>query len=174
VIPIPGPNAAIAALSAAGCTRPGFLFYGFPPAQAGARRTVLTSLAAVPWDVVLYESPHRVRETLADMEALLGKDRELVIARELTKLFETIHRCALGEAQAWLDADPNRLKGEFVLIVQGSGRTQRSAVDEAGERALQVLLPELPLAQAVRLAARISGAKKNQLYQRALALKTVE
>jgi 16S rRNA (cytidine1402-2'-O)-methyltransferase len=105
---------------------------------------------------------------------LLGKDRELVIARELTKLFETIHRCALGEAQAWLDADPNRLKGEFVLIVQGSGRTQRSAVDEAGERALQVLLPELPLAQAVRLAARISGAKKNQLYQRALALKTVE
>jgi 16S rRNA (cytidine1402-2'-O)-methyltransferase len=171
VVPIPGASALIAALCAAGRAGPGFVFLGFLPPQLAARRKALGACAPLPWDLVFYESPHRVRETLADMQDLLGRERELVIARELTKLFESLHRCTLGESLAWLDADVNRLKGEFVLIVSGAPRAQEAAAAQAGERALQVLLGELPVAQAVRLAAQISGARKNDLYQRALALK---
>jgi 16S rRNA (cytidine1402-2'-O)-methyltransferase len=171
VVPIPGASALIAALSAAGRTGPGFVFLGFLPSQRSARRKALEASASLAWDLVFYESPHRVREALADMQELLGPQREVVIARELTKLFESLHRCTLGEALAWLDADVNRLKGEFVLIVSGAQRAREDAAARAGEGALQVLLGELPVAQAVRLAAQISGARKNDLYQRALALK---
>jgi 16S rRNA (cytidine1402-2'-O)-methyltransferase len=171
VISIPGPSALIAALSVAGRPGPGFVFLGFLPSQRSARRKALETCAPLAWDLVFYESPHRLRETLADMQDLLGSERELVIARELTKLFESLHRCTLGAALPWLDADPNRLKGEFVLVVSGQRRGQEDAIAQAGERALQVLLGELPVAQAVRLAAQISGARKNELYQRALALK---
>lgn len=171
VVPIPGASALIAALSAAGRAGPGFVFLGFLPPQRSARRKALETCAPLAWDLVFYESPHRVRETLADMQDLLGPWREVVIARELTKLFESLHRCALGEVLAWLDADSNRVRGEFVLIVAGAQRAREDAVWQAGERALQVLVGELPVAQAVRLAAQISGARKNDLYQRALALK---
>jgi 16S rRNA (cytidine1402-2'-O)-methyltransferase len=170
VIPVPGANAAIAALSAAGRSGRGFVFAGFLPAQAGARRKALASLAPLPWDLVFYEAPHRVRDALADMQAILGPQRELIVARELTKLFETIHRCTLGTALAWLEADANRLMGEFVLIVQGNPAAEADAAQALGERALSALLEELPVAQAARLAARISGARKNELYQRALEI----
>lgn len=171
VVPIPGASALIAALSAAGRAGPGFVFLGFLPSQRSARRKALEGAASLAWDLVFYESPHRVREALADMQDLLGPQRELLIARELTKLFESLHRCALGEGLAWLDADVNRVRGEFVLIVSGAQRVREDAAARAGEGALQVLLRELPVAQAVRLAAQISGAKRNDLYQRALALK---
>jgi 16S rRNA (cytidine1402-2'-O)-methyltransferase len=174
VIPVPGANAAIAALSAAGRTGPGFVFAGFLPSQAGARRKALALLAPLPWDLVFYEAPHRLHDAIADMQALLGPQRELTIARELTKLFETIHRSTLGAAPAWLEADANRLKGEFVLIVQGNPAAAADAAEELGERALQALLEELPVAQAARLAARISGARRNELYQRALEIKQSE
>jgi 16S rRNA (cytidine1402-2'-O)-methyltransferase len=171
VCPIPGANAAIAALSAAGLAAPHFLFYGFLPVKAGARRSALTDLRELPYALVFYEAPHRVLECVAELAATLGGEREIVIARELTKLFEAIHRCPLGEAGAWLAADPNRQRGEFVLIVSGAQAQQQEGLPAEAERVLRLLLAELPLKQAAALAAAISGARKNELYERALALR---
>jgi 16S rRNA (cytidine1402-2'-O)-methyltransferase len=171
VCPIPGANAAIAALSAAGLAAPHFLFYGFLPAKPSARRTALEALRALPYALVFYEAPHRITECVADLASVLGGEREIVIARELTKLFEAIHRCALDEASAWLAADANRQRGEFVLIVSGARADAREAVPAEAERVLRLLLAELPLKQAAALAAAITGARKNELYARALALR---
>jgi len=170
VIPIPGPSAVIAALSVAGVSDGHFLFYGFLPARGAARLRELERLRQVPWVLVFYEAPHRVREALLDFEQTLGGERHVIIARELTKMFETIHACTLGDACAWLDADPNRSRGEFVLIVEGAAVNGDADAEEA-ERVLKVLLAQLPLKQAVQLAADITGAKKNALYQRALELR---
>jgi 16S rRNA (cytidine1402-2'-O)-methyltransferase len=170
VVPIPGPSAAVAALSASGYTQPHFLFYGFLPAKAGERRTALAPLRELPYLLVFYEAPHRVVETVTDLAAVLGESRRVVIARELTKLFETIHACSLAEAAHWLQEDANRTKGEFVLIVEGAAK-DRDATLSAGQRVLEVLLTELPVKQAAALAARISGARKNELYELALKLK---
>jgi 16S rRNA (cytidine1402-2'-O)-methyltransferase len=173
VIPVPGPSALIAALSAAGIGAPHFLFYGFLPGKAGARRAALAALTSLPHALVFYEAPHRVLETVEDMALCLGPQRTVTIARELTKLFESFHRCSLAEAPPWLQADANRLKGEFVLIVDGAV----AAPDEGAEqsrRVLEILLRELPLKQAVQLAAEITGAKRNALYERALQLKKTD
>ena len=170
VVPIPGANAAAAALSASGLAGPGFVFCGFLPSKAGERRKSLEALAELPFLLVFYEAPHRVRETVDDLAAVFGGSRRVVIARELTKLFETIHGCPLAEAAAWLDADSRRLKGEFVLIVEGAAR-RGDAVPSEAERALAVLLETLPVKQAAAIAARITGARKNDLYARALELK---
>ena len=170
VVPVPGANAAVAALSASGCTEPQFLFHGFLPSKAGERRTALAALEELPYLLVFYEAPHRVFDTVMDLATVLGESRRVVIARELTKLFETIHVCKLGEAAQWLEADANRTKGEFVLIVEGAAK-DRDAVLSAGRRALEVLLEELPVKQAAALAARITGARKNELYELALKLK---
>ena len=170
VVPIPGPTAAAAALSASGFAGPQFLFYGFLPAKAGERVKVLEALAAEPHLLVFYEAPHRVADTVADLAQVLGASRRLVIARELTKLFETIHACELGAAEAWLAADANRVKGEFVLIVEGAD-PDRDETLERGRHALEILLEELPVKQAAALAARITGARKNELYDLALELK---
>jgi len=170
VVPIPGPNAAAAALSASGLTGPHFLFYGFLPAKAGERRTALDELAALRYILVLYEAPHRIADTLADLAASFGSSRRIVIARELTKLFETIHECALGEAAAWVAEDANRVKGEFVLIVEGA-QEDRDAVMTEARRTLEILLEELPVKQAAALAAKITRARKNELYDLALELK---
>lgn len=169
IIPLPGPNAAVAAFSAAGLPDEHFLFVGFLPAKVGARRTAIRQLAAVPAALVLYEAPHRVVETVADLVALLEPQRELVIARELTKLFEQIARMPLAEAPGWLAADADRLRGEFVLIV--SGPPPRQGIDAETERVLALLLAELPLKQAAKLAAEITGQPRNALYERALQLK---
>jgi 16S rRNA (cytidine1402-2'-O)-methyltransferase len=170
IVPVPGPSALTAALSAAGVTDAGFRFCGFLPAQPAARRRALRGLQALSCPLVFYEAPHRVRETVADLAEELGSGREIVIARELTKLFETLHACRLAEAVAWLDGDPNRVKGEFVLVVEGAPEGRDLEVEE-GERVLAILLRELPLKQAVQLAAEITGAKRNTLYARALELK---
>ena len=170
VVPVPGPSALTAALSAAGVSAPHFLFYGFLPAKASARQEALAILAPLAYRLIFFETPHRVGRTLADMAEILGPERELVVARELTKVFESFHRCSLGHALPWLSEDPNRSRGEFVLIVEGAAELPSHA-QGAGEHALEVLLRELPLKQSVQLAAEISGARKNALYARALELK---
>lgn len=169
VVPLPGACAAITALSASGLDAPHFLFYGFLPTKAGQRERELQSLAPLPYTLVFYEAPHRIEDTLGALAQVLGGDREIVICRELTKLFETIQPLALKDAPDWLAADPNRRKGEFVLLVQGAPE-----VDGAGdgERVLALLLAEgLPVKQCAKLAAEITGAAKNDLYARALAMK---
>ena len=169
VIPLPGPNAAVAAMSAAGLEDPRFLFVGFLPAKAGARRRAIEEVAAVDAALVFYEAPHRVTETLAELVELLEPQREVVIARELTKMFEQIVRMPLADAPAWLAADANHLRGEFVLVV--SGPPPRVGLDAETERVLTALLAELPVKQAAKLAAEITGQPKNALYARALELK---
>ena len=168
VIPLPGPCAATTALSASGLPDEHFLFHGFLPSKAGQRRKAIDELRGHSCALVFYEAPHRVLETVADLAAVLG-DRTLVIARELTKLFESIHSGPLTAAPEWLKEDPNRQRGEFVLIVSGApARTN----DREGERVLKLLLAEnLSVKQAARLAAAITGAAKNALYEQALALK---
>ena len=170
VIPIPGASAAVAALSASGFTAPHFLFYGFLPNKSGARCTVLQDLIEYPYSLVFYEAPHRILESVADLQTVFGDEREIVLARELTKLFENIHRCKLGEAMAWLHSDPNNQRGEFVLLVAGAAVRQGGLCQEA-EKTLALLLEELPLKQAVQLAVKITGENKNVLYQRALEIK---
>lgn len=167
VVPVPGPNAAIAALSASGLTDPHFLFYGFLPAKEAARRKAIAALKALPCALVFYEAPHRIEETVADLVSELEPQRTLVIARELTKLFESIVSLPLAEAPAWLAAEENRRRGEFVLAVSAPPPVE--GLDAGAERVLDLLLGELPLKQAVKLAAAISGASKNALYDLALA-----
>jgi 16S rRNA (cytidine1402-2'-O)-methyltransferase len=169
VVPVPGPNAAVTALSAAGIADGPFLFAGFLPAKPGPRRKALEALSALPYTLVLYEAPHRVLECVEDMAATLGAERILVIARELTKLFEQLHRCRLGEAAAWLSAEPDRRRGEFVLIAQGAA-ARDEGVKLDWERVLTTLLAELPLAHSVKLACKLTGAKKKTVYARALEL----
>jgi 16S rRNA (cytidine1402-2'-O)-methyltransferase len=173
VIPVPGPSAVTTALSAAGLSDPHFLFYGFLPAKAAARREALADLAKLPFALIFFEAPHRLSGSLEDMVQILGPEREMVIARELTKLFESFHKCALGQARAWLEQDANHRKGEFVLIVAGAAR-DATKTDGRAEQALEILLRELPLSRAVELAAEIGGGKKNALYARALELRELD
>jgi 16S rRNA (cytidine1402-2'-O)-methyltransferase len=170
VTPVPGPNAAIAALSAAGLDGP-FHFSGFLPAKVGARRTALEALKSIPATLVFYEAPHRIEETVADLAALLEPTREIVIARELTKLFEQIERMPLAAAPAWLAADENHRRGEFVLLVSAPPPNVEGGLDAESERVLKLLRAELPVKQAARLAAAITGQPKNALYDRALTFK---
>jgi 16S rRNA (cytidine1402-2'-O)-methyltransferase len=172
VIPIPGASAVVAALSASGLTAPHFLFYGFLPNKSGARRTVLQELIEHPYTLVFYEAPHRILESVADLQAVFGDEREIVLAREVTKLFESIHRCKLGEAMAWLNSDANNQRGEFVLLVE-SAQSKPDGLGSEVEKTLALLLEELPLKQAVQLAVKITGGNKNELYQRALELKNI-
>jgi 16S rRNA (cytidine1402-2'-O)-methyltransferase len=169
VVPLPGPSAAITALSAAGLADAQFLFAGFLPSKPTARRKEIEILRAVPAALVFYEAPHRIAETIADLAELLEPERTLVIARELTKLFEEIAVIPLAQGPAWLAADENRHRGEFVVAV--SGPPARQGLDAEVERVLKALLAELPVKQAAKLAAEITGVAKNALYERALELK---
>jgi 16S rRNA (cytidine1402-2'-O)-methyltransferase len=168
VVPVPGPSAAVAAYSAAGFAADRFVFAGFLPAKPAARRKALESLD-LPWPVILYEAPHRVLETARDLLAQLGGEREVVIARELTKKFEEVARLPLAEAPAWLEAHAHRQQGEFVLVL-GPGPAREGDAAQA-ERVLDLLLESLPASEAARLAARITGAPRNALYKLALARK---
>lgn len=169
IIPLPGACAATVALSAAGLDDPHFLFYGFLPAKAAQRQKAIAALDAIPAALVFYEAPHRIVETVRDLAAGLGGGRTLVFGRELTKLFEQIHSCPLAEAEEWLMADANHQKGEFVLVVSDAPAVTD---DLESTRVLELLLAEgLPVKQAAKLAAAITGAGKNELYQKALALK---
>ncbi len=171
VVPVPGPSAVTAALSASGLEAAKWLFVGFLPATAAARRTALERLAAVPFALVFYEAPHRIQATLAALATTLGTGREVVIARELTKRFESIHRCLLGDACGWVEDDANRQRGEFVVIVDAPASAPLSDLTAAHDAILLTLLAELPLAQAVRIAAAQTGAPRKRLYARALHLK---
>jgi len=174
VIPLPGPSALTAAVSAAGLDAESFVFLGFLPLKPKARRGLLAAFAELPAAIVVYEAPHRVRATAADLATALGADRALVVARELTKAFETIARITLGEADAWFAADANRERGEFVLIVDVRPPAPRDAGEVLStdmERWLVALLEELPPARAARVVAGVAGIGRDAVYARALALK---
>jgi 16S rRNA (cytidine1402-2'-O)-methyltransferase len=167
VSPVPGPSAAAAAFSAAGFPAAGFLFAGFLPASASARRKALDALD-VPWPVILYEAPHRIAATLEDLATRFGPARPLVVARELTKKFEEVARMPLGEARAWLAAVPGREQGEFVLVLAAGAPREAAALD--AERVLELLLESLAPSEAARVAARLTGLPRRELYRRALQL----
>lgn len=170
VVPIPGANAALCALSASGLIAPHFFFHGFLPVRSGERRRKLAALKNLyACILVFYEAPHRVLESVADMITVFGQAREITFARELTKLFETIHTCALGDALDWLQADANRLKGEFVLLLSPVSKPERETdISLEAEQILMILQKELSLKQAVQLAAEITGENRKQLYALAL------
>lgn len=171
VVPVPGASAVIAALSASGITANGYVFYGFLPASGSQRRKTLEALKGYSSTLVFYEAPHRIIECVEDLAKVLGGERRITIARELTKTFETFHRCVLQDAKGWLESDPNQQRGEFVLLVEAAAVVEEADTSEDAERILRLLLADLPLKQAVKLATEITGVKKNILYEFALKLK---
>lgn len=171
VVPIPGVSAVITALSASGITQNGFYFHGFLPASGAARRKILEQLKPQSVTLVFYEAPHRIIESIEDITKVLGDDRQITFARELTKTFETIYTCPAGRASAWLHADTNQQRGEFVLLVEAAPVVDAEEISEEAQRVLKCLLAELPLKQAVALATEITQLKKNDLYEFALKLK---
>lgn len=175
VIPLPGACALIAALSASGLPTNRFAFEGFLPAKALARQQRLEAVVDDPRTLMFYESPHRLLASLETMLSVLGPDRYVVMARELTKTFETIHGDRLGALVEWIKADSNQQKGEFVLLVHGAEtelEAQELSADE--RRVLTLLLEELSVKQASALAAKICNSKKKKLYQAALAMKSAD
>jgi len=177
VIAIPGPCAAIAALSIAALPTDRFCFEGFLPARGAARRKRLQSLVTEARTLVLYEAPHRVRDTLDDCAAVLGEERSATVVREITKMHEMTYRGALRDLRARADADADFGRGEIVLVIAGAPQTltddDRGADGHGGalDRVLKILLAELPLKTAARLAAQITEARDNEAYKRALYLK---
>ena len=171
VVPIPGVSAVITALSVAGLPTDRFVFEGFLPAKATARQQKLEKLKDDVRTVIFYEAPHRIVEMLKDCQMVFGGQRKVVLARELTKTFETVHGDILDELIPWVEADENQRKGEFVVLVQGAEAREDTGIDAESERILLILLKNLPVKQAAALAANITGLKKNALYQYALQLK---
>jgi len=167
VVPLPGPCAAIAALSAAGLPSDRFCYEGFLPAKSKGRRDTLRALEQEPRTLIFYESTHRLIESLEDICSELGETRYVVLAREITKTWESIHGAPIGELVAWVKEDENRRKGEMVLIVEGF-KAQEEALPTDALRTLALLQAELPLKKAAALAAEIHGVKKNALYKYAL------
>ncbi|KRA54766.1 tetrapyrrole methylase [Pseudoxanthomonas sp. Root65] len=163
VSPLPGACAAIAALSVAGLPSDRFSFEGFLPAKASARREQLQALAGETRTLVFYESSHRIAESLADMRAAFGDDRPAVLARELTKLFETVLDGTLADLHARVQSDENQRKGEFVVMVQGAGDDLEARLVE-GRRVYALLSQHLPPSAAAKLAAEITGAPRKALY----------
>lgn len=168
VVPVPGPCALIAALSAAGLPSDRFVFEGFLPARTAGRLARLEQLKEEPRTLIFYEAPHRLLDCLADLERIMGADRLAVMARELTKAFETFQGLPLGELRAWVAADGNQQRGECVLLVAGWQAPAENSVPAAALRVLELLLKEMPLKRAAALAAEITGVRKNLLYQAAL------
>ena len=163
VSPVPGPSALIAALSVAGLPSDRFAFEGFLPAKASARRERLAELAGEPRTLVFYESSHRIEESLADLAAAFGGERPAALARELTKLFETVLDGGLADLHARVVAEPDQRKGEFVLVVQGVGEDADARLAE-GRRVHAILARQLPPSAAAKLAAEITGAPRKALY----------
>jgi 16S rRNA (cytidine1402-2'-O)-methyltransferase len=170
VSPIPGCCAAIAALSVSGLPTDRFRFEGFLPARPVARRNRLKALSDVTETLILYESVHRVAELLADLEAILGAQRPITLARELTKRYETIYRGTVTEVREQLEADPGGGKGEFTLVIAGVSE-QQSATTHELERIVTILLQSVSASQAASLAAEITGVKKREAYRLATELK---
>lgn len=164
VVPIPGACAAITALSVAGLPSDRFSYEGFLPAKTKARQDYLTTLIDEPRTMIFYESTHRLLDTLNDMQTIWGSDRQIVLAKELTKTWETIVHFSIKDLIEWLEEDSNRQKGEFVLIAEGVSKTD-DVIDAKAINTLKLLLNELPLKKAAAITAEIYGLKKNQLYQ---------
>ncbi|WP_439242121.1 16S rRNA (cytidine(1402)-2'-O)-methyltransferase [Lonepinella sp. BR2474] len=169
VVPLPGACAAITALCASGIASDRFCFEGFLPAKSKARRDKLENLAKEDRTLIFYESTHRIADTLADVETVLGADRYVVLAREITKTWETISGDHVGNLRQWLAEDPNRTKGEMVLIIEGYRQTENEAFDPQVVKALQLISQALPLKKAAAIVAELYGEKKNALYQYGLA-----
>ena len=170
VVPIPGASAAIAALSASGLVNDRFHFVGFLPARPKQREAELSTLKGMTATLVIYEAPHRIVDCVEALAAVFEPERQVVFARELSKMFEEIQRCALKDALAWVKADANRERGEFVVLVEGAA-VRDDAQDAEAERILNILLAECSVKQAANLTAQITGKKKNALYERALQIK---
>lgn len=171
VVPIPGPCAVITALSVSGLSTNRFTFEGFLSARSSQRIKQLQALSHEQRTMIFYETPHRLLECLHDMQQVFGAEREVVIARELTKIYETILSGFFSELIERVTQDANQQRGEIVLLVAGKNRSVEEDDDISTDATLTILLDELPLKQAVELAARISGKRKNELYQRALQIK---
>jgi 16S rRNA (cytidine1402-2'-O)-methyltransferase len=172
VSPVPGPCALVAGLSAAGLPTDRFLFAGFLPAKRSGRKAALEELREQPATLVFYESPHRILVLMEDVVEVMGGERECVLGRELTKTFETFYGGTAQSVRESLEADPNGARGEFVVMVRGAppaGPQEAGALD--ADRLLSLLVAELPVKKAARIVADVSGLSKNELYQRALALK---
>jgi len=170
VVAVPGPCAAIAALSVAALPAARFAFEGFLPARPAARRAALRALATEPRTLVFYEAPHRLREALEDLAAAFGADRAAAVARELTKRFETVYRGTLATLARQAAVDDDMSRGEIVLLVQGAAAATHADEVEA-ERVLRILVQEMPVSQAARIAAQITGRARKELYERALRLR---
>mgnify|MGYP003599223525 FL=1 len=169
VVPVPGACALIAALSAAGLPSDRFIFEGFLPAKAVGRRTRLERLKEEPRTLIFYEAPHRILECLQDMELVFGPDRPALLARELTKTFETLKGLPLAELREFVESDSNQQRGECVVLVAGwTAPESEEAISSEAMRILDLLLKEMPLKRAAALAAEITGERKNVLYQVAL------
>ena len=158
----------IAALSAAGVAPGKFLFEGFAPARAEARRKRLSALAGAAHTLVFYEAPHRIKAFLADAATIFGAGREASIARELTKKFETIRHGTLGGLIDWMESDPDQGKGEFVVVIAGAGEEHTDSAELTV--LLRVLLKSLSLKQTVQVAAELTRAPRNQIYDLAVSL----
>jgi 16S rRNA (cytidine1402-2'-O)-methyltransferase len=175
VVPVPGSCAAIAALSASGMPCGRFVFEGFPPGKSVARRAHFEALAHESRTLIFYESPHRIVESLTDMAAVFGPTRAAVLARELTKQFETIESATFGELLKSLHDKPDTVRGEFVVLVAGERvNADDVAADIETQRVLKILVEELPVSQAAAVAARLLNAKKNTLYELALEMAKVK
>jgi 16S rRNA (cytidine1402-2'-O)-methyltransferase len=170
VVPVPGASAMLAALSAAGLPSDRFGFEGFLPSKGAARKKRLETMAAESRTLIFYEAPHRILDTLADMAEVFGTERHVVIARELTKTFETIRGDAVGALLEWVKSDPDQQKGEMVLLVKGLDVEPGDSNEQEAQRILKIMLEELPLSQASSLAAKITGIRKKPLYQLGLLL----
>lgn len=175
VIPIPGPSALTAALSVAGLPSDSFRFEGFLAAKASARDKQLQQLASESCTLVFYEAPHRLQDTLQALREAFGDDRQVFVGRELTKQFESHFRGTLAAALQWADADSNNRRGEFVLVVAGREQAAGRADAEAeAVRIVEILLEDLPLKRAVAIACKLTGARKNPVYDAALGLSQEE
>ena len=174
VVPVPGVSAVITALSAAGLPSDRFSFEGFLPAKATARQAKLSALKEETQTLIFYEAPHRILECVADCALVFGEDRPAVLARELTKTFETIRQLPLAELRDWIASDSNQQRGECVLLIAGAPKQESQALSDDALRVMQLLMAELPLKKAAQLAADITGARKNALYQWALEQKQAE
>ena len=165
ISPIPGASALISALSVSGLSADQFYFAGFLPPKATARQQRLQSLAAQTCTLAFYEAPHRILDSVTDMAQVFGEQRIGVLVKELTKVYETVKHGSLSELLAWLQAEPARQKGEFVVLIEGVDAKQQPEIDVETKQLLDILLQELPLKKAAKIASQITGISKNKLYQ---------
>ncbi len=171
VVPVPGPSALVSALSVAGLSADRFVFDGFLPDKQQARIKRLQSLSSEPRTLVFYEAPHRIQACLSDCLQVFGTDRQVCIAREISKYYETIRKDKLPALISWIEADEQQLKGEFVVVIEGADARDLNDMTE-GIRVLKILLQSLSVSEAAAMAAEITGMKKNELYKSALSLKS--